>query len=142
MFDIEIWKIIVTIFVAIIAAVLGGITTHYFNSKRDRELKRKELISTHIINAYRILANDITRREASLERDLKLETLIAELQLFGTIKQILLTKQLTDDIVKGGDFFVDDLLNDLRNQLRRELNLDPIQGNVRWLRFDKNTPEY
>ena len=64
--------------------------------------------------------------------------LIAELQLFGTKKQIQLTRQLTDDITKGGVFNVDNLLNDLRNQLRRDLDLDFIEDNVRWLRFEKN----
>jgi hypothetical protein len=134
MFDLEDLKI----FITIIVAVLGWIIAHRLNSVRDRSLKRRELITTHLINAYRILANDITRREASYERDLKLETVISELQLFGSEKQIHLTKKLTDDITKGGDFYVDDLLNDLRQELRKELNLTPIEGNVRWLRFNKS----
>ncbi|HWZ02716.1 MAG TPA: hypothetical protein VNX40_03835 [Mucilaginibacter sp.] len=133
MLNLEIWKIIVTA----IIAVLSWIVAHRFNTVRDRGLKRRELITSHLINAYRILANDITRRQASLDRDLKLETFISELQLFGSAKQIHLTKKLTDDIVKGGDFYVDDLLNDLRDSLRKELNLSSVEGNVRWLRFDK-----
>jgi hypothetical protein len=134
MFNLEIWKIIATA----VIAILSWIVAHRFNTIRDRALKKRELIINHLINAYRILANDITRREASLERDLKLETVISELQLFGSEKQIHLTKKLTDDIVKGGDFYVDELLNDLRNSLRKELNLSPVEGNVRWLRFDKS----
>jgi len=123
--------------ITIILAVLGWRIAHYYNSIRDKDTKRRELITGHLINAYRILANDITRREASIERDLKLETVIAELQLFGSDEQIVLTKKLTDDITKGGDFFVDDLLNSLRNDLRKELNLSLVEGNVRWLRYDK-----
>ena len=47
MFDIEIWKIIVTIFVAVFGIILGGVITHYYNSKRDRDFKRREIISQH-----------------------------------------------------------------------------------------------
>jgi hypothetical protein len=132
--DLEIWKIIVTA----VIAVLSWIIAHRFNTIRDRDLKRRELITTHLINAYRILANDITRREASVERDIKLETVISELQLFGSEKQINLTKKLADDVTKGGDFYVDDLLNELRDDLRKELNLSQVEGNVKWLRFEKH----
>jgi hypothetical protein len=111
MLNLEIWKIIVTV----VIAVIGWILAHRFNTIRDRALKRRELIITHLINAYRILANDFTRREASLEIDLKLETVISELQLFGSKKQINLAKKLADDFTKGGDVYVDDLLNDLRD---------------------------
>ena len=51
MFDIEIWKIIATIFIAVLGVILGGIITHHYNSKRDRDFKKRELISQHIINA-------------------------------------------------------------------------------------------
>ncbi len=127
------WNTVVTV----IIAVIGWIVAHYFSSKRDKKLKRREVITAHLINAYRILANDITHRPKTPESELKLETIIAELQLFGSEKQIQLTKKLADDITKGGTFYVDDLLNDLRSDLRKELELSPIDGNVKWLRFGK-----
>jgi hypothetical protein len=76
MANLEIYKILITV----IIAALGWIAAHYFNSKRDRALKRRELITTHLINAYRILANDVSHREASFDGDLKLETVLVELQ--------------------------------------------------------------
>ncbi|QKJ29036.1 hypothetical protein HQ865_04470 [Mucilaginibacter mali] len=123
--------------ITVIIAVLGWRIAHYYNSVRDKDLKRRELITNHLIAAYRILANDITKREESVERDEKLEAVIAELQLFGSDEQIRLTKKLVEDIVKGGDFYFDDLLNSLRKDLRKELNLTPVNGNVKWLRHGK-----
>lgn len=53
-------------------ARLGWAATHYFNSKRDCHLKRKEVITSHLINAYRVLTYDITRRNLSVERKIEL----------------------------------------------------------------------
>lgn len=131
--NIEYWKIVVTVATAVVGWVVG----HYFNSLRDRQLKRREIITDHLINAYRILANEVTLREASIERDKQLETLIAELQLFGTLKQIKLAKQLADDIVNKETFYIDDLLVDLRDDLRNQLSLEKVEGRVKWLRFGK-----
>ncbi|MDB5133028.1 MAG: hypothetical protein JWR02_2777 [Mucilaginibacter sp.] len=134
MFNLEDLKILITIAIA----VFGWIVAHRLNSIRDRSLKRRELITNHLITAYKILTIDITQREPSLERDLKLESVIAELQLFGSDRQIMLTKKLADDINKLAEFSMDELINDLRNALRVELGLSMIKDNVRWIRFDKN----
>ena len=129
----ELVKIIITA----VIAVLGWIVAHYFSSTRDRKIKQREIKTTHLIKAYTILANDITEREFTPEIDEKLELLISELQLFGSHRQIELTKQLTDNIINGGKFNFDDLLNDIRNDLRKELALKPVPGTVRWLRLNK-----
>jgi hypothetical protein len=133
MTNIEIWKIFVTVAIA----VLGWIVANYFNSRRDRATKRRELITDHLINTHKILTIDITQREPSTDRDYKLESVIAELQLFGSEEQIELTKKLTDDINHKQEFLMDELINNLRNALRKELGLSSIRGNVRWLRFEK-----
>jgi hypothetical protein len=134
MFNLENLKIIITVMIA----VLGWVIAHRLNSTRDRALKRRELITAHLINAYRILANDITHRDATPERDLKLETVISELQLFGSDYQIELTKKLANDVTQKDTFYVDDLLIDLRNSLRKELELSPLEGRITWLRYNKN----
>lgn len=129
---------IITTIITVTIAVLGWIVAHYFNSKRDRSLKRRELITSHLINSYKILTIDITQRKPSLEAALKLESVVAELQLFGSDKQIELAKKLTDDIMSNDEFYMDDLINDLRNELRKELGLSLINDNVRWLRLGIN----
>jgi hypothetical protein len=33
---------------------------------------------------------------------------------------------------------MDDLLNGLRKELRKELNLSPVEGNIKYLRINRN----
>jgi hypothetical protein len=128
------------ILITVITAVVGWIAAHYFNTLRDRSLKRKEIITSHLINAYRILTNDVTKRDLTQERKLKLENVIADIQLFGSTEQIKLAKKLTDDIIANNDFPLDDLINNLRSDLRCQLGLKAVEGNVRWVRFDDKPP--
>lgn len=126
----------IKIFVTIILAVLGWIIGHYFNSKRTRDQKRRDISVEHLINAYRILANDISHRKETFERSEKLENILTDIQLFGSSCQVELAKKLAEDISSGGEFQLDPLINSLRNDLRSELRLSKIDGNVKWLRFD------
>jgi hypothetical protein len=64
---------------------------------------------------------------------------IAELQLFGSEKQIELAIKLAKDVSKGGEFLMDELINNLRNALRKELGLSLVKYNVTWLRLSKMT---
>jgi hypothetical protein len=64
--------------------------------------------------------------------------MIADLQLFGSIEQIKLAKKLADDIKNKDVFYIDELMKLLRNDLRKELGLSPVDSNITWLRFDNN----
>ena len=130
--DLDYVKIIITI----VLAVIGWLIGHYFTSQRDISNKRRELVINHLIETYRILANDISHREQSGETNLKLENLLSDIQLFGNNSQIELAKQLADEIAGGGSFELNNLLVELRDNLRKELNLSPVIGNVKWLRFN------
>ncbi len=126
---------ILNILITTILAVLGWILGHYFNTKRDQSLKRREIIISHLINSYRVLTNDIVQRNESAERNKIIENILSDLQLFGTIQQIDLSKKLVDDIVNGGEFLLDPLTTNLRNDLRKQLGLKEVEGNIKWLRF-------
>ncbi|TFF37941.1 hypothetical protein [Mucilaginibacter psychrotolerans] len=130
----DIIKTIITVAIA----VIGWIAAHYFSSKRDKTLKRREIISKHLIDTYKILAYDIVHREYSEETVRKLELPLVELQLFGTKRQIELAKKLAYDIQKGGTIDINDLVNDLRAELRKELELEPIDENIFLLRYKKD----
>jgi len=80
----DIIKFTGTALIAVISWVIG----HYFNSKRDQTNKRRDLTNQHLINAYRILTNEIVQRPQTKESDQKLELIIAEIQLFGSNEQI------------------------------------------------------
>lgn len=117
-----------------IVAATGWIAAHYFTNRRDRIAKRRDISLEHLIKAYRILTHEISHREHSDEK--MLEAIITDIQLFGSEEQIRLAKQLADEASNNKNFELDPLINCLRNDLREQLNLPKINGNVRWLRFN------
>lgn len=116
--------------------VLGWLAGHFFTSKRDKSNKKRELTIQHLINAYSVLTNEVSHREQTTERQEKLERIITEIQLFGSTEQASLAKQLANDVAAGLEFELDPLINSLRTDLRKQLELEAINGNVTWLRFN------
>ena len=116
-------------------AVAGWFIGHYFSDKRDRSNKKRELTVKHLINAYSVLTNEVAHRNFTIERKQKLECIISEMQLFGSKEQALLAKKLANDVAAGDEYELDPLINNLRTDLRSQLELESIQGNVTWLRF-------
>ena len=131
--DMDYIKIIVTILVA----VIGWLIAHHFTSKRDVANKQRELSVQHLVNAYRVLTNDVSHREPNDERRKKLENILSDIQLFGSEQQIKLAQQLAIDVAEGKVFELDPLINCLRNDLRKHLGLSSVTGNIKWLRFNE-----
>ena len=125
------------IFITICLAVIGWLIAHFFTAKRDLKNKQREISTTHLINAYRILTNEVSHRELTDERNEKLENILADIQLFGSKEQVELAKNLATSVAAGDQFELDPLINSLRNDLRKELNLPKVEGNIKWLRFNK-----
>ena len=131
--DIDYIKISVTI----ILAVIGWIVGYYFTTKKDINQKRRDISIEHLINAYRILTNEISHRTATKESNIKLENILADIQLFGSIEQVKLAKELAETVASGGEFQLDPLINSLKTDLRKLIGLEKINGNVKWLRFNE-----
>lgn len=117
--------------------IIGWWVVHYFTTKRDRLNKRRELTIQHLITAYNTLTNDIAHREHSVERWRNLEKIVSEIQLFGSIEQVGLAKNLANDVARGEQLELDPLINSLRTDLRQQLELKKIEGNVTWLRWSE-----
>lgn len=98
--------------------------------------KRRDLTIGHLINAYRVLTNDISHRPNTKERSIKLENILSDIQLFGSIEQIKMARDLADVVASRESFELDPLINSLRDDLRKQLELKQVNGNVKWLRFN------
>lgn len=131
--EIDYLKIIVTIFLAVVGWVIG----HYFTDRRAIKSKRRDIVSEHLINAFRILTNEISHREQTPERRKKLENILSDIQLFGSIDQVTLARRLADEVAAHKVFELDPLINSLRDDLRNELGLKNVSGNIKWLRFNE-----
>lgn len=120
--------------ITICVACIGWVAVHHFTARRDRLNKKREISLQHLISTYQILTYDISNRPPSKDKDDKLEKVISDIQLFGTIKQIELIKRILDELVDNKVYQLDLLINELRNDLREELGLERVRGNVYWLR--------
>ena len=123
------------IFVTVALAVIGWLTAHIFTERRTLAAKRRDISLEHLIDAYRILTNEISHRTLDLERNRKLENLLSDIQLFGSKEQVDLARALAKEVAAGQSFELDPLINNLRDDLQNQLRLDPVVGNVKWLRF-------
>lgn len=117
-------------------AIIGWLFGHYLSNKREKSNKKRELTTAHLINAYSVLTNEISHRTQTTDRQQKLECIITEIQLFGSVEQVMLAKKLANEVASGHEFELDVLINSLRTSLREQLELQPINGNVTWLRFN------
>lgn len=122
------------ILTTIVLAVFGWVIANNFNSNRDLKNRKREIILPFLIQNYQVLTHDICMRKPDDNLAKKLEKLISDIQLFGSSKQVELVRRLAEDATKEKDYGFDLLVNDLRNELRKELNLCEIKRNVMWFR--------
>ena len=118
-----------------IVAISGWFIVHQLGNERNRINKHRDIRIEYLISAYRRLANSSQRHPkggSPYFRDM--ESAIADIQLFGTQSQIDQVYTFLKEFKATGKGPLDDLLNNLRNDLRKELSLSEIEGNVRWFR--------
>lgn len=123
------------IFITVSLSVGGWIISYLLTSKRDLKTKRRDLITEHLIEAYRVLNTEVAHRPDSEEKYRKLENIFSDIQLFGSINQIKITQDLIKEFASTKNIEIDDLINDLRNDLRKHLQLKSVKGNgihLRW----------
>jgi hypothetical protein len=131
MMDFELVKLIVTVLVAVAGWIFAG----WLSSRRDTANKRRDLVVQHLIDAYKIFTQEIGHREKSIESITKLENLLSEIQLFGSRTQVELARKLSNQVAQDGASEIDPLVEEMRNSLRKELGLEPVEGATIWLRF-------
>lgn len=128
---------LVTVFVAL----SGWYVVHRLTAWRDRVNHRRQLKTQYLIDAYRRLANAANRPPNPNSPFFRnMETAIADIQLFGTNKDIDLVCTFLKDFSQNNQASLDPLLLVLRNQLRDELGYEKVFENVRWFRPD-GSPE-
>ena len=134
--EIKYLQVIVTVFIAVFGWVIG----HWFNSRRDQVAKKRDVSTEHLITAYRILTNEVSHRELNPERQQKLENILSDIQLFGSLYQVNSARSLAEEVARGGEFQLDPLINSLRDDLRVQLGLTKVTGNIKWLRMNDRKP--
>ena len=131
--DIKLINLLITTAVAL----LGWLAVHRFNVHRDQLNKQREIRIQYLIEAYRRLEQASHRADMQKREDF--ESAIADIQLLGSNQQIGLTLEVIDSIAKNGFATVNPLLENLRGELRKELNLEIAGKEIKIFRFSNKT---
>ncbi len=121
-----------------LVALVGWFVLHRSNVQRDRENKRRELITTYLLEAYRRMETAANREDKTEEQAVAFESAIADIQLLGSPAQFAATLKYIDARAGSGEqdeVGIGHVLGLLRDDLRRELGLEPLIAPPRFFRF-------
>lgn len=128
-------RLALTLGVPALIAVVGWIVGHWLNAKRELTNRRREARLKGLESAYKCLSLAAVR-EWTDEHKAEFERFVAEIQLYGTPRQVELMIKLVEAFIRQEpSVSFDSLLEDLRNSLRAELRMEPVSGPVWWYRF-------
>ena len=99
--------------------------------------KKKELRIDYLIDAWQKIEYASNRDINEKEFIEYVEKPIASIQLFGTLAQINLAQKIADEMGKNGTASLDSILEELRDDLRNELNLEKATTTMRYVRHKK-----
>lgn len=121
-----------------VGVALGGwLAVHRFSAWRDRINHKRKMQTDFLVTAFQNLANSANRPFVPGAEHLKaMESALADIQLFGTKKQIQLVENFASEFAQANSAPLDPLLNSLRQDLRKELGYEQIDSNVKWVRFE------
>jgi len=123
-------KEIITLSATILLAVSGWLIGHFLTAKRDIEQKKREIRVVHLREAYLKLAN--LADHGSLPEDIHdVQDAFNDIQIFGEEKQIELIAAFIQELNEGKSPSINELLKELRNEIRQHIGLKPIDE-YRW----------
>ncbi|MEQ1947467.1 MAG: hypothetical protein ABL995_09765 [Bryobacteraceae bacterium] len=121
--------------ITIVLAMAGWSIAYWSLLRRDRIAKKREMRTQYLIEAYRRLESAGNRHTQSPDDSRKLESAIADIQLFGSTEQVELSRDFAVAFSTKRSASLDQLLELLRRDLRRELDLGEISDRITYLRI-------
>lgn len=128
------WDILISSFVIVFGLYIG----HYLETSRDLENKRREQRVEMLVKAFQNLTKAYNHDILEVKEDV--QSALTAVQLLGSPAQAgrieLYVKNVMKEKRQVWDDF-DNIVEDLRNDLREELGLPEIKGKVWWIRIEK-----
>ena len=135
------WKLAATIGIPTVVIVAGWFFVHWLNGRRDIAIRKREARLKALEAAYMRLATSSNRPLTDKSMD-DIETFVSEIQLYGTPRQIQLMTEIVEGFKKPNNVVsYDEILADLRDTIRKQLNLEPVSGAIWWLRLNREKAE-
>lgn len=127
------WELLIPLLVTSTTTVVSWFFLHRKDKERDIANKQKELRVNYLIDAWRRLEFAVNRKELNTVESI--ERPIADIQLFGTLKQIELAQKVANEMATDKKGNLNDLLEELRQDLRKELKLEKAPIEIKYLRI-------
>ena len=117
-------------------AIFSAVVTYFLAIYENITFKKKEVTIKYLIDAWGMLERASCREDNRYNTDV--EIAIANIQLFGTTRQIELAQKFIEEIATNHSSSALELLNQLRKDLRKELKLEKSFVDMKFLRFSNS----
>ena len=115
--------------VASFVVAAGWFITARLQARRSLEQTRRQFRTKYLVDIFRtseqlLKPND----EEAIDEEYispEWERVLADMQLFGSAKQLHITKRVGQSLSEGKSFNPFEIVESMRNELREELGLDP-----------------
>ncbi|PRB06130.1 hypothetical protein CQ046_02875 [Chryseobacterium sp. MYb7] len=130
-------QLLLPLLITSLTTIIGWFMLHRFTQRRDLENKKKDLRINYLIEAWKKLEYASNRNINEEEFIEFMEKPIALIQLFGTNTQIKYAEQIANAIKVEGNANLNKILEDLRSDLRNELNIEKTDTKLLMIRYKK-----
>ena len=104
------------------------------NAQSTRRAKRRDIRTQYLLDAYRSIEAASNRpMDSGAAREL--EAALADVQLLGTAAQVAAAHRFAEDFASNGGADTGPILNELRDELRADLDLGPLPNRRTHLRI-------
>ena len=120
-------QLLVPLLITTIVAIVGWFAVHQFSAARDRRNRLLDLKTEYLLSVHRRLERSVGKIVTRESAD-DIEQAIADLQLLGSPRQAHMAR----DYIKAwggkdlGGISVGPLLEELRDSIRKDFDLEPI----------------
>jgi len=119
-----------TIVFSFASSLIGGLVVaaanHFMTKRRDREQRKREMVTKFLIDAWQNLGAGSRDETAIHTKSKALEKAIADIQLFGSPEQIKLAKNFSIEMVQNNSGASTELLSDLQKRSLGSIGLTEV----------------
>jgi hypothetical protein len=126
------------IILSLASSVIGGLVValanHWMTKRRELDKKLVDIRVEHLVSCWTkierasVVNHDVIASDEKKQRYDDLEAAVARIMLLGDSREIEAARSLAVELSKGAGASTNELLNALRDSLRRQFRLEPVAG--------------
>jgi crotonobetainyl-CoA:carnitine CoA-transferase CaiB-like acyl-CoA transferase len=121
---------------SLVAGIAGAYLGHWLTYRREKKNRLQEQRIQYLIQAYRAFSKANNNPQLCEVAD-DLEQAVADIQLLGSPELIHLVQRFSEEFARKQEASLDEVLANIRKDLRNELGESPVSGRIIWLRIGR-----